>query len=1490
MIFCLTLGNLPHVQAADIVVPPMPKPGVMVNLSASFTPAHLKGMTVHPDNALQFDFLMDRGENNFSDEQKKEEYTKLIKYFLASLTIADKDQWVNLSPFENNRIIENNFGKTEMGRDLLAQDYLLKQVTSSLMYPESGLGKKFWDDVYAKAFKELGHTNIPVNTINKVWIMPDEAVVYESKNTAVILKSHLKVMLEQDYLAMQKKQAPVKENTATSQVIRDVILPALEKEVNEGKNFAQLRQIVSAMILATWYKQSLKESLLGRVYADKSKVKGVDQDPKTNDAIYQQYLAAFKKGVYSYIKEDEDKYTNQIIPRKYFAGGFVRDKAMAVYRADSPAFIGNEIAEWLRNRNKSKGDEVVRTNFETSAPSLIGDISQPMELWQRVEMSRVDVMTEANNIGNLYASLSKGNKIRINGVVHINARKNEGRRAMSYFGSDEEIAQMMYRGTSSNPKRIFERQLRTGVLFRVYLQKNKSGFLEMITKSGENFDLEPDVILLRKKAEEDISRINEELKKIAESQILIQQRVEESNRMRALENNEKKRRDIILDMWKAIKHSIGNMGKKVAPEGQESRLSKQLFTDVPELTEAEKNWLWFGSKLPSGADLAMIGKNVKITSKTMPLFSIPAGVTNKENRVKMVYEYFGLKSGMLGGDVRVWFAPEILTIFARENKTASMNIKNKVWVDAKLVSKAGILELQVIGELVGVDLKEKIDRVNLELRDRPKSLSTRGESFAQLIMGSLRFNFNKAANDSKPVPLTSEKGVVSRGVVLNDDVKKILDIFNLKPRNSSKLTVYIDVNTIGSALVVNQEPSNDPNWVSVELYQDRGVVQARLSKDAGYTDQELFLYRSGYLLQLNANLSNTDAAMSVTGAVSTIKDGLRTVTGPLSTIKISQPWKSSDVMGSPMGMSQIEIAQELYRDYSKVLKKEGKSIDVIIMKNDVPRVLPLDSATARLNLRNQADDWVKGKLIFQDGELELKPNTLLSNEFMLRIDGINTELSNIAHNKTSMTKNFDQKMIAANDAGPFEMAVGIIDPKGAVVDLDKLEGKDVLGDAKAMRDYFNEHKYKDQNGRWVADGLFNLNDRKIKVVQKSGFKDKDNVALRVFDNGKGLEVEGFASIKRLNIQGINDVFLKNALNASRNEIKLTKAEIDLQSKVVKDVAKIEEFYFYAKAPAGKDHTVIYDMANKTATLDIVNATRMVELNQSPDIAIMKLSFNGKGLMLSGVGELKDARAIEYIHAINDLLIKEALKPGVVKMREEVKFYNENNNYEYRREEQKSLMRRMWQGFKNAIGFGVEKESVADIEADKAFNDMLDQLSKEIKWSDDVKSDVVKEIPLTAFYEQNDEKLINPMLVVLEKSKLLRPFTNLKGEVVLTFKENSITYDELSEVLNVDTKKSLLSRIKAFESLVNVLKANGVITKDSAMAKGGIDLNAQNFSLDIKRDGKGVALPIAEQDMEKLNRIEGFVPRILEIKPVFNLPILSELEEKLKTAPKLASST
>ncbi|MDD3374098.1 MAG: hypothetical protein PHY73_00005 [Candidatus Omnitrophica bacterium] len=418
MVCFLSMTIIPS-QALAQGVFSIPIPGSVVPLSSGFVPVMLKGLKVYPDNPFKFDFIIDSGNSGLAGDELKSESEKLARYFLATLTTPEEDLWVNLSPYEEDRIIPDALGETEMGQELLAQDYILKQVTASLMLPDSETGKEFWAQVYKKAYEEYGTTNIPVDTFNKVWIVPENAVVYEDIDKAFVTESHLKVMLEEDFVAREKSKedrrekdvpiltagpqskrnefaqadltsteslrksgahskTPTDDNKLASSVVREILIPLLEKEVNEGKNFAQLRQMFHAMVLATWYKQALKESILNKVYVDKRKVEGLNKEnrrekiedrkskktadsveriadsknedlsakpytlnannnssdpdslPTSNlqpltsevDYIYQQYLAAYKKGVCNILKVEYDPYAKKNIPRKYFSGGF----------------------------------------------------------------------------------------------------------------------------------------------------------------------------------------------------------------------------------------------------------------------------------------------------------------------------------------------------------------------------------------------------------------------------------------------------------------------------------------------------------------------------------------------------------------------------------------------------------------------------------------------------------------------------------------------------------------------------------------------------------------------------------------------------------------------------------------------------------------------------------------------------------------------------------------------------------------------------------------------------------------------------------------------------------------------------------------------------------------------------------------------------------------------------------------------------------------
>ena len=131
--------------------------------------------------------------------------------------------------------------------------------------------------------------------------------------------------------------------------------------------------------------------------------------------IYQQYLKAFKKGVYNYIKEDQDPLTQQVIPRKYFSGGV--SLAMTSLNANSAMAITDIEPKELDNRAmlvvEMKADPVV-TNF----PKGSGVISRPIKTmiltaWLAKRISSI-ISTNTSETPSSKKSIGNGTTMRIN--------------------------------------------------------------------------------------------------------------------------------------------------------------------------------------------------------------------------------------------------------------------------------------------------------------------------------------------------------------------------------------------------------------------------------------------------------------------------------------------------------------------------------------------------------------------------------------------------------------------------------------------------------------------------------------------------------------------------------------------------------------------------------------------------------------------------------------------------------------------------------------------------------------------------------------------------------------------------------------------------------------------------------------------------------------------------------------------------------------------
>jgi len=318
------------------ILPYMPDPGQMIFAGEDKSLPVLAGLRFNSDNPFDFTFVVNGGDVLRDESLLRPRINELAKYFLAALTIPENDLWVNLSPYEPERVITAELGRTELGRDLLGEDYVLKQLAASLTYPDSETGKKYWQSINGVG----ANNHSPVNNFNKVWIVPDKIHIYESPSMVVIDYARLKVLTETDYLATQKnsgngdgsiffrknRTVPISDSTIA---FKKYILPSIEKEVNQGKHFAHLRQIYSAVILATWFKQRLKDTILNERYFDQKKIKGADTaDKAIREKIYAEYVKAFQQGVYNYVKKESvgaNDYSpvKKIIRRAYFSGGIV---------------------------------------------------------------------------------------------------------------------------------------------------------------------------------------------------------------------------------------------------------------------------------------------------------------------------------------------------------------------------------------------------------------------------------------------------------------------------------------------------------------------------------------------------------------------------------------------------------------------------------------------------------------------------------------------------------------------------------------------------------------------------------------------------------------------------------------------------------------------------------------------------------------------------------------------------------------------------------------------------------------------------------------------------------------------------------------------------------------------------------------------------------------------------------------------------------------
>lgn len=269
----------------------LPKPNQVLPLGTDYSLAQVRGLRYDAESLSKFELLLDKNDQEILTEQDSDYISDL---FLAALSFPEEDLWVNFSPYEQDRILDDTIAQTQVGRILLEQDYILKQLSSSLTIPTSDLGKKYWQESKG-------------DSLNKVWIVAQEADVLEDDNTVLIKDSSLDV--ESEFVGLN-----------------DEFLDTLKEQVNNSVHFAKLRQLYSITLVAKWLKSRLKEKDIAELINSKDIKSLACHDSRVKGDIYSLYMSSLEKGTYEIFSKKEKK--------KYFCGGLTLNPKLKIEQTD----------------------------------------------------------------------------------------------------------------------------------------------------------------------------------------------------------------------------------------------------------------------------------------------------------------------------------------------------------------------------------------------------------------------------------------------------------------------------------------------------------------------------------------------------------------------------------------------------------------------------------------------------------------------------------------------------------------------------------------------------------------------------------------------------------------------------------------------------------------------------------------------------------------------------------------------------------------------------------------------------------------------------------------------------------------------------------------------------------------------------------------------------------------------------------------------------
>ncbi len=272
--------------------------------------------------------------------------------FLTGLVLPESKFWVNLNPWEPDRIIEADLGATDVGRIMLEADLTMKRSFSSYENPGNGdVGMQYWSLLDKKNTElmngimqrhpEIKNVNdVQFSPVTRHWIVPDKVVAYENGNEIYIINASLTInseatsdqttysLVNGETVSDSTKADLSKTAKEFGKYVKDLddqmILPIVVQDINHAQNYSDLRQIYISLALAQWYKSKGNSQSLFSDLVNSGQLQGLKSTVEWNaQNVYTEYKKSFEEGDYHYWKNSTYTQGDSVVTESilYVGGG-----------------------------------------------------------------------------------------------------------------------------------------------------------------------------------------------------------------------------------------------------------------------------------------------------------------------------------------------------------------------------------------------------------------------------------------------------------------------------------------------------------------------------------------------------------------------------------------------------------------------------------------------------------------------------------------------------------------------------------------------------------------------------------------------------------------------------------------------------------------------------------------------------------------------------------------------------------------------------------------------------------------------------------------------------------------------------------------------------------------------------------------------------------------------------------------------------------------